>query len=135
MGVSLGWFDPDTVSDNDYIFYQVYGAQQSGDNSQNLFPLQVDGLDLTAQGRFVRAFTVPQNSWEPLFNLTPPVEAGDPRPWSTSIQNDGGPTRFFNDNPNMCRLRRCRKWTSCWIISTMAIPMASAVRCLPCPLV
>ncbi len=98
LGVSLGWFDPDTVTDNDYIFYKVYGAQQSGDQSQNLFPLQVQGLDLTAEGRFVRAFTVPQNSWEPLFNLTAPQVGGDPPLFLNFYPNDGGPTRLFNDN-------------------------------------
>lgn len=100
MGVSLGWFNPDTVSDNDYIFYKVYGAQQNGDHNQSLFPLQVDGLDLTAEGRFVRAFTVPQNSWEPLFNLTPPVKVGDPPQLVNFYPDDGGPTRLFNNNPD-----------------------------------
>jgi hypothetical protein len=99
MGVSLGWFSPETVSDNDYIFYKVYGAKQTGDQSQSLFPLHVDGLDLTAEGRFVRAFTVPQNSWEPLFNLTPPSVPGDPPALLNFYPNDGGPTRLFNDDP------------------------------------
>ena len=98
MGVSLGWFDPDTVTDNDYVFYRVYGAQQGDSNTQALFPLQVAGLDLTAEGRFVRAFTVPQVSWEPLFNLTPPVVGGDPPALLNFYPNDGGPTRLFNDN-------------------------------------
>ncbi len=99
MGVSLGWFDPDSVSDNDYIFYKVYGTQHDDDGTQNLFPLQVDGLDLTAEGRFIRAFTVPQNSWEPLINLTPPVEGGDPPNTFNFYPDDGGPTRLFNNNP------------------------------------
>jgi hypothetical protein len=98
MGVSMGWFDPQTVSDNDYVFYQVYGAQQAGDQTQNLFPLQVQGLDLTAEGRFVRAFTVPQISWEPLVNLTPPQVPGDPPSLFNFFPNDGGPTRLLNDN-------------------------------------
>ncbi len=98
MGVSLGWFDPNTVTDNDYVFYRVYGAQQNEGDTQALFPLQVDGLDLTAEGRFVRAFTVPQVSWEPLFNLTPPVVGGDPPLLLNFYPNDGGPTRLFNDN-------------------------------------
>ncbi len=98
MGVSFAWFDPGRVSDNDYIFYRIYGAQQDDDHTQSLFPLQVDGLDMTAEGRFVRAFTVPQHSWEPLFNLTPPSVAGDPPALLNYYPDDGGPTRLFNDN-------------------------------------
>lgn len=98
MGVSLGWFNPKKVNPNDFVFHKIYGAQQTDDQTQNLFPLQVQGLDLTAEGRFVRAFTVPQISWEPLFNLTAPEVPGDPPPFFNFYPNDGGPTRLFNDN-------------------------------------
>jgi hypothetical protein len=98
MGVSFAWFNPRTVNDRDYVFYQVYGAQQTGDQTQSLFPLQVQGLDLISEGRFVRAFTTPQISWEPYFNLTPPQVTGDPPPFFNFFPNDGGPTRLFNDN-------------------------------------
>ena len=55
---------------------------------------------MSAQSRYVRAFTVPQISWEPLFNLTPPPDPGVPDPpfgWNL-YPNDGGPTRLFNDS-------------------------------------
>ena len=100
MGVSFAWFNSRRVSDNDYVFYQIYGAQDTDDQTQALFPLQVQGMDLIAQAKFVRAFTVPQISWEPLYNLTEPDLPGqDPPDGFNFYPNDGGPTRLFNDNP------------------------------------
>ncbi|MFN2279221.1 MAG: hypothetical protein ACK2UR_16515 [Candidatus Promineifilaceae bacterium] len=103
MGVSLGWFSPESVRDvdnreKDRIFYEIYGVQQTGEQSQQLFPLQVRGLDLTAEGRFVRAFALPQNSWEPLINMTPPDISSDPPQGLNIYPNDGGPTLLFNTN-------------------------------------
>lgn len=99
MGVSFAWFNEQRVSDSDLIFYQVYKPVASGE--QPAFPLQVQELDLSAQSRYVRAFTVPQISWEPVFNLTPPpnpyVLDDPPRGWNL-YPNDGGPTRLFNDS-------------------------------------
>jgi hypothetical protein len=62
------------------------------------YPLQVRNLDLSAESRYVRAFTVPQLSWEPLFNLTFPSIGGDPPFGFNLYPNDGGPTRLFNDS-------------------------------------
>jgi hypothetical protein len=98
MGVSFAWFNEQRVSDDDLIFYQVYKPVPDG--AQPAFPLQVQELDLSAQSRYVRAFTVPQISWEPVFNLTPPPDPGVPDPpfsWNL-YPNDGGPTRVFNDS-------------------------------------
>lgn len=98
MGVSFAWFNEQRISDSDLIFYQVYKPVAGGE--QPAFPLQVQELDLSAQGRHVRAFTVPQISWEPLFNLTPPSDPRVPDPplgWNL-YPNDGGPTRLFNDS-------------------------------------
>jgi hypothetical protein len=102
MGVSFAWFNEHRASDTDLIFYQVYKPVPSGE--QPAFPLQVQELDLSAQSRYVRAFTVPQISWEPQFNLTQPEPTkpgpGMPDPpagWNL-YPNDGGPTRLFNDS-------------------------------------
>ena len=97
MGVSFAWFNPRTVDDADHIFYQVYKPKAS-EPTPAPYPLQVRELDLSAESRYVRAFTVPQLSWEPLFNLTPPAIGGDP-PFAFNLYaNDGGPTRLFNDS-------------------------------------
>jgi hypothetical protein len=97
MGVSFAWFNPLTLDDSSYIYYQVYkpkGAQPPA----SPYPLQVRELDLAAESRYVRAFTVPQLSWEPLFNLTFPAIGGDP-PFGVNLYpNDGGPTRLFNNS-------------------------------------
>jgi len=103
MGVSFAWFNARAADDRNYTFYRVY-APKGAEAAAPAFPLQVRELDLSAQSRFVRAFTVPQMSWEPLFNLTnpeppppPPIEP-DPPVWWNLYPNDGGPTRLFNDS-------------------------------------
>ncbi|MEK6410801.1 MAG: hypothetical protein AABN34_28085 [Acidobacteriota bacterium] len=99
MGVSFAWFNEQRISDSDLIFYKVYKPVASGE--QPAFPLQVQELDLSAQSRYVRAFTAPQISWEPVYNLTPPpnpyLRDDPPGGWNL-YPNDGGPTRLFNDS-------------------------------------
>ncbi len=97
MGVSFAWFSPTSLEDEDYIFYQVYLPSSQENPDAGTFPFQIEDLDLSAQSRFVRGFALPQVSWEPLFNLTPPAIAGDPPPFFNFYPNDGGPTRLFND--------------------------------------
>lgn len=101
MGVSFAWFNPRNVDDGDYVFYKIYGAQDTDEDTQELYPLQVQGLDLVGEGRFVRAFTVPQISWEPHLNITAPQAPGDPNLGFNFFPNDGGPTRLFNDNTEL----------------------------------
>src|SRR5690606_37048233 len=64
------------------------------------FPLQVDGMDVTSRGMNVKAFTVPQISWEPVINLTQPdmPNAGDPDFGFNYYPDDGGPTRILNNS-------------------------------------
>ena len=74
------------------------------------FPLQVQGMDVVSRGNNVRAFTVPQISWEPVLNTAPKVVSGDP-PGHPKNQppfivpnyypNDGGPTRIYNNSINL----------------------------------
>ncbi len=63
------------------------------------FPFTVKDMSVYAPGTSVRAFTVPQIAWEPVFNLTPPVKPMDPQVFFNYYPNDGGPTRIFNTNP------------------------------------
>ncbi|HMQ86328.1 MAG TPA: hypothetical protein PKB07_01990 [Flavilitoribacter sp.] len=60
------------------------------------FPIQVVGMDVVSKGINVKAFTVPQISWEPLINLTPPAVSGDPPAGFNYYPNDGGPMRIMN---------------------------------------
>lgn len=71
------------------------GAQAAANTS---FPFQVKDMSVHAPGYFVRAFTMPQIAWEPVFNLTPPVKPMDPQAFFNYYPNDGGPTRIFNTN-------------------------------------
>lgn len=103
MGVSFAWINERTADDR-FTFYRLFAPKQSPTTTPT-FPLAVRDLDLSAESRYVRAFTVPQISWEPLFNLsplppgtpTPPIEPDPPVGWNL-YPNDGGPTRLFNDS-------------------------------------
>ena len=97
MGVGFAWFNPRSIDESDYIFYQVF-KPQGGNVPEPPFPLQVRDLDLSAESRYVRAFTVPQISWEPLVNLTAAQKALDPPAGFNLYPDDGGPTRLFNDS-------------------------------------
>lgn len=70
------------------------------------FPLQVQGMDVVSNGINVRAFTVPQISWEPVINLTPPdlPNSGDPNAGFNYYPNDGGPTRVLNNSAEQIAL-------------------------------
>lgn len=98
MGVGFAWFNNQALADKDLIFYQTYKPTATG--QQAAFPLQVRDLDLSAESRFVRALTLPQVSWEPVYNLTPPPDPGiaDPPGGWNLYPDDGGPTRLFNNS-------------------------------------
>ncbi|MCI0524176.1 MAG: hypothetical protein L0Y75_02845 [Acidobacteria bacterium] len=65
-----------------------------------VFPIQAQGMDVVSSGANVRAFTVPQISWEPVINLTPPdlPNSGDPDAGFNYYPDDGGPTRVLNNS-------------------------------------
>ena len=69
------------------------------------FPLQVDGMDVVTRGMNARAFTVPQISWEPVINLTPPPSGiSDPPVGANYYPDDGGPTRIMNNSAEQVAL-------------------------------
>ncbi|MEZ4989876.1 MAG: hypothetical protein R2824_05680 [Saprospiraceae bacterium] len=87
MGVSFNY-----IGDETHLFMTTYDVAEDGENAAIL---QIKGLDLSTQARYARGFTVPQISWEPLFNLTPPAPGFDDPPITWNLYpNDGGPTRF-----------------------------------------
>jgi len=76
-------------------------------NSPNSpFPIQVEGLDVVSTGQNVKSFTVPQISWEPVLNLSPPQPGslGDPNVGHNFYPNDGGPTQILNNNTDTVAL-------------------------------
>lgn len=96
MGVSFAWFGDKRMAM--VQTHAVVAAEATAGSSQ--FPLQIKGLDVGAKGAYVRAFTVPQISWEPVFNLTPPAPGipGDPPAFFNYYPNDGGPTKILNNS-------------------------------------
>ncbi|WP_273566080.1 hypothetical protein [Maribacter halichondriae] len=75
------------------------GVNASGEATANFFPVQVDGMEVVSTGANVKAFTVPQVSWEPVFNLTPPSPVpGDPDWGFNYYPNDGGPSHILNNS-------------------------------------
>lgn len=62
------------------------------------FPIQVKGMDVVSQGLNVKAFTVPQISWEPTLNLTEPAKTADPHKGPNYYPNDGGPMQIVNNS-------------------------------------
>jgi hypothetical protein len=76
----------------------------TGEATSSFFPVQIEGMDVVSTGANVKAFTVPQISWEPVFNLSPPAPppdgpiAGDPAGGFNYYPNDGGPTHILNNS-------------------------------------
>ncbi|HJR08190.1 MAG TPA: hypothetical protein VJ842_13090 [Pyrinomonadaceae bacterium] len=99
LGVSFGQFGGRRTP---MITTHVAGAPAG--QTPTGFPLQVEGMDVVSQANNVRAFTVPQISWEPVFNLTPPQITGDPSDGFNYYPNDGGPTRIFNSSAEQVAL-------------------------------
>ncbi|NLO00726.1 MAG: hypothetical protein GX126_00205 [Bacteroidales bacterium] len=76
----------------------------TGETTSSFFPVQVDGMDVISSGANVKAFTVPQISGEPVFNLSPPAPPpdgpipGDPAGGFNYYPDDGGPTHILNNS-------------------------------------
>lgn len=85
MGVDLGFID------------EAFFFERSFDVRTDQNPLSADGMDVVASGHFVRLFTVPQISWEPVINTTPPFNINnDPPAGVLTFQDDGPPTLIGN---------------------------------------
>ncbi len=62
-------------------------------------------MDVVTRGMNARAFTVPQISWEPVINLTPPPPGiSDPPVGANYYPDDGGPTRIMNNSAEQVAL-------------------------------
>lgn len=99
LGVSFGIFDGRRMA-----MFTTHVAEASAAQASTAFPLQVRGMEVVSRGANVRAFTVPQISWEPTINLTPPAVAGDPTAGPNYYPDDGGPTRIINNSTEQVAL-------------------------------
>lgn len=86
------------VSTNADLLGVSFAASSLGVRQGSGFPLSVREMNVVSEGRDVRFFTVPQISWEPVLNLTPPQISGDPDQGPNYYPNDGGPTRIVNNS-------------------------------------
>jgi hypothetical protein len=94
LGVSFGTFGTDRMA-------MMTTMLPAGSG----FPLQVEGMDVVTRGMNARAFTVPQISWEPVINLTPPPTGiKDPPVGPNYYPDDGGPTRIINNSAEQVAL-------------------------------
>lgn len=92
MGVSFG------IQTDDFIFRRMHtvGPVLPAGN-----PIQIKGMKVEAPGKYVRAFTTPLVSWEPVLNITPPQTHDDPKVGLLLFPNDGGPSKIFNTSVEM----------------------------------
>ncbi|HEX6731355.1 MAG TPA: hypothetical protein VF074_15130, partial [Pyrinomonadaceae bacterium] len=89
LGVSFG-----TFGDRRLLMIRTHNVAPA----MTGFPLRAKGMDIVSHGTNVRAFTVPQISWEPVLNVTEPKVKGDPAAGFNYYPDDGGPTRIFNSS-------------------------------------
>ncbi len=92
LGVSIGYVN------EEYIFQETFKVEPV-DDTQN--PMAIQGMDVVASGRFVRIFTVPQISWEPLINIPTPDATNPPTPFDPPLgilkfDDDGIPALIGN---------------------------------------
>lgn len=101
LGISFGMF-----GDRRLMMIRTHRIATPTTDSMTGFPLRAKGMDVVSQGANVRAFTVPQISWEPVFNLTPPAPGilGDPSAGFNYYPDDGGPTRILNSGSDQVAL-------------------------------
>lgn len=107
MGVTLG---PSIVVDRDErgdAKLRTAGTTLLGTTSSTTgLPLQIMNMDVVTTARHVRAATLPQISWEPIWNVPLPIEgSADPfdtitvTPGLVVYDNDGIPTRIGSESP------------------------------------
>ncbi|MBS1730331.1 MAG: hypothetical protein JSS67_06080 [Bacteroidetes bacterium] len=84
LGINIGF------TDERLIFGEKYVIE---DNDEQENPFAIQGMDVVATSRFVRIFTVPQISWEPLFNIPAADINNPPTPWDPPL----GVLKFDDD--------------------------------------
>lgn len=109
LGVSFGGFS----RRDQMAFVRTGNIVSAGEGAAAVdssgFPFIVDGMEVKASGRSVRAFMEPQVAWEPIFNLSAPDRTDplvptspklpmDPEVGFKYFANDGGPTRILNNS-------------------------------------
>ena len=107
MGVSLGAsFRVERDERGDTNLRTVDSGMVNASAFGSAMPLQISNMDVVAVANQLRALTLPQISWEPIFNI--PLEIEGTSPWYDTIttmpgilvyDDDGEPTRIFSESP------------------------------------
>lgn len=108
MGVSIGpaWTVTRDVKGDAALRKADAAPPATLASTDSRLALQIMNMDVVAPVPYVRAATLPQVSWEPVFNIPLPIE-GPPDPGDTVTvtpglivyDNDGIPTRLFSESP------------------------------------
>lgn len=89
------------------------GTEESSHVVSTAWPFIVEGMQVKVKGQLARSFTLPQIAWEPVNNLKdpdrsdPPASAKlamDPEPGLLYYEDDGGPTRIWNNSQDLVSL-------------------------------
>jgi len=92
LGVNIGFVNDQFIFGNNF---NIQGNVSADDTSKN--PLSIQGMDVVAASKFVRIFTVPQISWEPVLNTTVPFNVTNDPPFGIlKFDNDGIPALIGN---------------------------------------
>ena len=88
LGVDIGFINEQFIFGNNFDVEIAAPAKNS---------LGILGMDVVASSRFVRIFTVPQISWEPILNTTVPFNPTNDPPFGVLyFDNDGIPALIGN---------------------------------------
>jgi len=93
MGISFGMFGNKRMA---MMPTGTVAITHTDTTVNNALPFLVQDMSVLSSAMFVRAFTLPQVAWEPVFNLSAKVQPMDPDLLFNYYPNDGGPTRLFN---------------------------------------
>ncbi len=107
MGVGVGArLRVDRDPNGDTTLRQASALLGAAGTSSSELPLQILNMDVVTTAQNVRAITLPQISWEPVWNIPLEIEGPpDPQdlitvaPGLVVYDNDGIPTRIFSDSP------------------------------------
>ncbi len=88
LGINIGFIN------EQFIFQETFKVLPV-DTTKN--PLAIHGMDVVGTSRFVRIFALPQISWEPMLNTTPPSNiTNDPPGGFLKFDDDGFPAIIGN---------------------------------------
>ncbi len=96
LGINIGFINDRLFFQTTYDVVPVTGTTTNTDSTNN--PLAIQGMDVVATSHFVRIFTTPQISWEPLLNITAPFNPTNDPPYGILKFDDDGTPALIGNN-------------------------------------